>query len=79
MKCENLYENILLLADISKTLVNKRKRLEQYTQNSLKTTNRKMEDIWKQQRGDRSAHKDVKDIQDQLKYIPDLATAHVIT
>lgn len=40
-------------ADISKTLVAKRKRLEQYTQNSLKTQGKKVEDIWKNQQAER--------------------------
>jgi len=40
-------------ADISKTLVAKRKRLENYTQTSLKTQNRKVEDIWKGQQVER--------------------------
>lgn len=40
-------------ADISKTLIAKRKRLEQYTQSSLKTSNRRVEDIWKNQQSER--------------------------
>lgn len=40
-------------ADISKTLTAKRKRLEAYTQNSLKTSNRKVEEFWKNQHADR--------------------------
>ena len=43
-------------ADITKTLIAKRKRLEQYTQSSLKTTNRKVEEIWKTQQGERFAN-----------------------
>ncbi|XP_033751590.1 synaptonemal complex protein 3-like [Pecten maximus] len=40
-------------ADITKTLVNKRKRLEQFTQNSLKSSNKKVEEIWKMQQLER--------------------------
>nr|AGL11962.1 synaptonemal complex protein 3 [Nodipecten subnodosus] len=40
-------------ADITKTLVNKRKRLEQFTQNSLKASNKKVEEIWKMQQLER--------------------------
>ena len=43
-------------ADISKTLVAKRKRLEQYTQNSLKSQGKKVEDIWKNQQAERYHH-----------------------
>nr|XP_011448015.2 synaptonemal complex protein 3 [Crassostrea gigas] len=45
-------------ADISKTLVNKRKRLEQYTQNSLKSSTKKVEDIWKMQQTERQKLQD---------------------
>ena len=44
-----------ILADITKTLSGKRKRLEQYTQNSLKISNRKVEDIWRVQQKERYA------------------------
>ncbi|XP_076116305.1 synaptonemal complex protein 3-like [Mytilus galloprovincialis] len=40
-------------ADITKTMVAKRKRLEQLTQNSLKNTNKKVEDIWTTQKNER--------------------------
>ncbi|XP_064635061.1 synaptonemal complex protein 3-like [Lineus longissimus] len=40
-------------ADVSKTLVSKRKRLEQYTQSTIKTSNRRIEDIWKVQQNER--------------------------
>ncbi|RUS73371.1 hypothetical protein EGW08_018873 [Elysia chlorotica] len=36
-------------ADISKTLSQKKKRMEQLTQSSLKSTNKKVEEIWKNQ------------------------------
>ncbi|KAH9519495.1 Synaptonemal complex protein 3 [Bulinus truncatus] len=36
-------------ADISKTLVQKKKRMEQLTQASLKNANKKVEEIWKNQ------------------------------
>ncbi|XP_048780789.1 synaptonemal complex protein 3-like [Ostrea edulis] len=45
-------------ADISKTLVSKRKRLEQYTQNSLKCSTKKVEDIWKMQQAERQKLQD---------------------
>ncbi|KAK2181279.1 hypothetical protein NP493_402g00027 [Ridgeia piscesae] len=40
-------------ADIAKTVAAKRKRLEQYTQSSLKSSSRKVEDIWKIQQHER--------------------------
>ncbi|KAI0208128.1 Synaptonemal complex protein 3 [Lamellibrachia satsuma] len=40
-------------ADIAKTVATKRKRLEQYTQSSLKSSSRKVEDIWKIQQNER--------------------------
>ncbi|XP_046328225.2 synaptonemal complex protein 3-like [Haliotis rufescens] len=40
-------------ADISKTLVSKRRRLEQLTQVSLRSTNKKVDDIWKAQQTER--------------------------
>jgi hypothetical protein len=48
-----LFKFISILADITKTLSAKRKRLENYTQNSLKTTNKKVDDIWKGQNAER--------------------------
>ena len=36
-------------ADISKTLGQKKKRVEQFTQNSLKNTTKKVEDMWNTQ------------------------------
>ncbi|GFO00115.1 synaptonemal complex protein 3 [Plakobranchus ocellatus] len=36
-------------ADISKTLSHKKKRMEQLTQSSLKSTNKKVEEIWRNQ------------------------------
>ncbi|KAK3594135.1 hypothetical protein CHS0354_040909 [Potamilus streckersoni] len=41
-------------ADITKTLSSKRKRLEQLTQNSLKSSNKKVDDIFKLQQSERS-------------------------
>jgi len=40
-------------ADITKTLSAKRKRLENYTHNSLKTSNKKVDEIWRSQQTDR--------------------------
>lgn len=40
-------------ADISKTLMGKRKRLEQFTQISLKNSNKRVEEIWKSQQTER--------------------------
>ncbi|XP_041367395.1 synaptonemal complex protein 3-like [Gigantopelta aegis] len=40
-------------ADISKTLVSKRKRLEQITQSTLKNSNKKVEDVWREQQNER--------------------------
>ncbi|XP_050409584.1 synaptonemal complex protein 3, partial [Patella vulgata] len=40
-------------ADISKTLISKRKRLEQLTHNTLRSSNKKVEDIWKAQQTER--------------------------
>ncbi|KAE8606262.1 hypothetical protein XENTR_v10010650 [Xenopus tropicalis] len=40
-------------ADISKALMAKRKRLETYTKASLKTSNQKIENVWKTQQDDR--------------------------
>ncbi|XP_064602483.1 synaptonemal complex protein 3-like [Liolophura sinensis] len=41
-------------ADISKTLIAKRKRLEQFTQNSLKNSTKRLEDIWYGQQQERN-------------------------
>jgi len=41
-------------ADISKTLNHKKKRMEQFTQNSLKNTNKKIEDLWNAQHNARA-------------------------
>lgn len=41
-------------ADVSKTLNYKKKRMEQMTQSSLKSTNKKVEEIWKNQQQARS-------------------------
>ncbi|ESO97668.1 hypothetical protein LOTGIDRAFT_152756 [Lottia gigantea] len=40
-------------ADISKTLISKRKRLEQLTHSTLKSTNKRVEDIWRAQQLER--------------------------
>ena len=45
----------LSTADISKTLSDKKKRLEQFTQSSLKTNAKKVEQIWKGQQSERYA------------------------
>ncbi|CAG5134932.1 unnamed protein product [Candidula unifasciata] len=45
-------------ADISKTLSNKRKRMEQLTQASLKNTNKKLEEVWKTQQQARNKLQD---------------------
>ena len=44
---------VCFIADITKTMLAKRKRLEQLTQNSLKSTNKKVEDIWTMQKNER--------------------------
>ncbi|KAK2148169.1 hypothetical protein LSH36_511g00037 [Paralvinella palmiformis] len=49
-------------ADISKTISAKRKRLETYTQNSLKMSNKKVEEFWKNQHADRQK------LTDEFKY-----------
>ncbi|XP_076450134.1 synaptonemal complex protein 3-like [Babylonia areolata] len=41
-------------ADISKTIGEKKKRLEQFTQSSLKTTAKRVEQIWKGQQSERT-------------------------
>ncbi|XP_005105909.1 synaptonemal complex protein 3 isoform X2 [Aplysia californica] len=41
-------------ADISKTLCHKKKRVEQFTQSSLKNTNKKVEELWTAQQQARS-------------------------
>ena len=41
-------------ADISKSLASKRKRLEGFTQASLKTSNKKVDEVWKTQHEERS-------------------------
>ncbi|XP_069083636.1 synaptonemal complex protein 3 [Pleurodeles waltl] len=43
----------LVFADISKALLAKRKRLEMYTKASLKTSNQKIENVWKIQQEQR--------------------------
>uniref|UniRef100_A0A669P8B7 XLR/SYCP3/FAM9 domain-containing protein n=1 Tax=Phasianus colchicus TaxID=9054 RepID=A0A669P8B7_PHACC len=43
----------LILADINKALLAKRKRLEMYTKASLKTSNQKIEHVWKTQQEQR--------------------------
>ncbi|NWW27021.1 SYCP3 protein, partial [Falcunculus frontatus] len=43
----------LLLSDINKALLAKRKRLEMYTKASLKTSNQKIEHVWKTQQEQR--------------------------
>ena len=43
----------IYLADISKSLDAKRKRLETVTQQSLKTSHKKVEEVWKSQQGER--------------------------
>ncbi|CAG2191479.1 SYCP3 [Mytilus edulis] len=48
-----ILDKFTLLPDITKTMVAKRKRLEQLTQNSLKNTNKKVEDIWTTQKNER--------------------------
>ncbi|BFZ04154.1 hypothetical protein BsWGS_07193 [Bradybaena similaris] len=45
-------------ADISKTLSNKRKRMEQLTQASLKNTNKKVEEVWRTQQQARNKLQD---------------------
>ncbi|XP_029639365.2 synaptonemal complex protein 3-like [Octopus sinensis] len=39
--------------DITKTLANKRKRLETFTQNKMKNSNKKIDEIWKMQQTER--------------------------
>uniref|UniRef100_A0A8C8B8Y4 XLR/SYCP3/FAM9 domain-containing protein n=1 Tax=Otus sunia TaxID=257818 RepID=A0A8C8B8Y4_9STRI len=53
-KCE-VYNNMLerFGADINKALLAKRKRLEMYTKASLKTSNQKIEHVWKTQQEQR--------------------------
>ena len=51
--CGHESVNVMFAADISKTLTAKRQRLEQYTQNSLRTSNRKVEEIWTMQQNER--------------------------
>ncbi|KAL5006831.1 hypothetical protein ScPMuIL_015637 [Solemya velum] len=41
-------------ADVTKTLIAKRKRIENLTQNSLKSSNKKVDDIWKLQQSERN-------------------------
>lgn len=40
-------------ADITKTMASKRKRLETFTQNKMKNSNKRVEEIWKVQQGER--------------------------
>ena len=44
---------IFIIADINKSLLAKRKRLEMYTKASLKTSNQKLENVWKIQQQQR--------------------------
>ncbi|XP_073507609.1 synaptonemal complex protein 3 isoform X1 [Phyllobates terribilis] len=48
----------VLTADISKALLAKRKRLEMYTKASLKTSNQKIENVWKTQQDQRQKMSD---------------------
>ena len=48
------WKPISLVADISKSMASKRKRLEGFTQASLKTSNKKVEEVWKTQQEERS-------------------------
>ena len=44
---------LLKIADISKNLETKRKRLETFTHASVKASNRKVEEVWKKQQTER--------------------------
>ena len=44
---------IMPSADITKSLDVKRKRLESFTQTSLKTSNKKVDEVWKTQQSER--------------------------
>lgn len=44
---------VLYTADITKSLDVKRKRLEVFTQSSLKTSNKKVDEVWKTQQNER--------------------------
>eukprot|EP00112_Aurelia_sp_Birch-Aquarium-sp1_P013418 Seg2847.2 transcript_id=Seg2847.2/GoldUCD/mRNA.D3Y31 product="Synaptonemal complex protein 3" protein_id=Seg2847.2/GoldUCD/D3Y31 len=53
--CENEMQSVLSTfgADITRTLATKRKRLQTFTQASLKSSNRKYEDVFQAQQGER--------------------------
>ena len=57
MLCDCIFEPTSLVADISKSMASKRKRLEGFTQASLKTSNKKVEEVWKTQQEERSVHR----------------------
>lgn len=44
---------LCVTADISKSLESKRKRLETFTQSSVKASSKKVEEIWKKQQQER--------------------------
>ncbi|KAM6137239.1 LOW QUALITY PROTEIN: synaptonemal complex protein 3 [Pterocles gutturalis] len=50
---QNMLEEIWRVTDINKALLAKRKRLEMYTKASLKTSNQKIEHVWKSQQEQR--------------------------
>ena len=51
------WKPIFLVADISKSMASKRKRLKGFTQASLKTSNKKVEEVWKTQQEERSVRR----------------------
>ena len=48
---------VSFLADISKSLESKRKRLESFTNSSIRASNKKVEAVWSTQRGERFVNK----------------------
>ena len=44
---------VLLAVDISKSLESKRKRLETFTQASVRASNKKVEEVWQKQQKER--------------------------
>lgn len=48
-----LYLHKFFVADVNKTLVAKRKRLEQYTTNTVKIASHKVDTVWKSQQQER--------------------------
>lgn len=61
--------NSLTVADINKALLAKRKRLEMYTKASLKTSNQKIEFVWKTQQEQRSVSSRVIYISQENNYL----------